>query len=236
MVLLSASALLFGCVEPPVIDPVSDKLADKVVATAEPELRLFVGLAGVIAETCLVDRMSEYTFQGQAAAALGVTVAAVTESESGAKTWAFDGVGLDGASGSLVLTTDSDRMSFSASYTDGADLRVGGEYHLVDCVGGAADTASSDATAQVSGNIDVTSAAAVHHLYIDGSTAYAALAWSPPTALAPVSGWAHWGDEASRPSEELLLNDASAIDAAAGSWPGTATGDGWSKDVSVELP
>lgn len=238
MLLLSAASLLLACVEPPVIDPVTDTLSDHVVASAEPELRLFIGLAGVIAETCVVDRMSEYTFAGQAAAALGVTQATVTESESGAKTWAFSGVGLDGADGTLVFTTDSDRMSFSTAYTDGAELRVSGEYHLVDCVGGASDTASSgaDPVALVSGNIDVAGTNATHHLYIDGSTAYAALNWEPPTALAPTAGWAHWGDDASRPTEELLLDDASGIDAAAGTWPGTATGSGWSKSVSVGLP
>jgi len=258
MVFFSAVLALLGCVEPPVVDPVTDTLAELVLQSAEPELRFFIGITGVIAETCPVDRMSEYTFRGEAAAALGVTRATVTESASGAKTWVFADVGLDGTAGNLVLTTDSARSTFSATYTVSNATVMTGAFLMVGCTSTgdpatdtstdtAADTSTDTATgtgaadfdsytAVVSGNIDMTSASATHHLYIEGGLPDSATTWSPPTALAPASGWAHWADNEQRPTEEVTLQDAANIDYPTRSWPATAIGSGWVRSVSVGLP
>jgi hypothetical protein len=242
MVFFPAALALLGCVEPPVVDPVTDKLAEQVLESAEPEFRLFIAVTGVIAETCPVDRMSEYTFHGEAAGALGVTRPTVTESASGEKTWAFADVGLDGTAGNLVLTTDSERATFSVTYAVANETVMTGAFHLMRCttVGDTgADSATVDTelyTAVVSGNIDMSTATASHHLYIDGGLPDSATTWSPATGLAPVAGWAHWADDEQRPTEEVTLEDAANIDYPTRSWPAKAIGTGWERSVSVGLP
>jgi hypothetical protein len=242
MVFFSAALALLGCVEPPVVDPVTDQLAAMVLDAAEPDFRLLISVSGVIAETCAVGRMSEYTFRGEAAAALGVTRPTVSESASGQKTWAFPDVGLDGVVGNLVLTTDSERSTFSTTYSVDSATVMTGAFHLMGCNvasdsgGDSAAVESADATAIVSGNIDVSSGAATHHLYIDGPRPESATIWSPPTGLAPAAGWAHWSDNEQRPTEEVTLEDASQIDYPTRSWPAKATGTGWERSVEVSLP
>jgi hypothetical protein len=237
MVFFSAALALLGCVEPPVVDPVTDKLAAMVLDSAEPEFRLFISVSGVIAETCAVDRMSEYTFRGEAAAALGVSRPTVSESASGQKTWAFQDVGLDGVAGYLVLTTDSERSTFLTTYSVDSATVMTGVFHLTDC-NAASDSGgdSADATAIVSGNIDVSAGSATHHLSIDGPLPSSATIWSPATGLAPAAGWAHWSDNEQSPTEEVTLEDASQIDYPTRSWPAKATGTGWERSVEVSLP
>lgn len=140
--LLPLLVSLFGCTEPPILDPVEEELANRVIATAEPQIRLFVGIAGVIAETCTVYRMSGYPFQGEAAAALRVTSANVTESTAGDKTWSFEDVGVDGTDGNLVLSTDSDRLTFEVTYTASNDTLISGEFHVLGCEPTVATTTS----------------------------------------------------------------------------------------------
>jgi hypothetical protein len=241
MVFFPAAFALLGCVEPPVVDPVTDKLAAMVLESAEPEFRLFVAVTGVIAETCAVDRMSEYAFQGETAAALGISRPTVTESASGQKTWAFPNVGLDGAAGNLVLITDSERSTFSTTYDVSNVTVMSGAFHLMGCTavgdtGGDSAAGPEGYSSVVSGNVDFNVGSATHHLYIDGPQPDSATIWSPPTGLAPAAGWAQWSDDEQRPTETVTLEDASHVDYPTRSWPAKATGAGWEQSVEVGLP
>ncbi len=124
---------LLGCVEPPILEPVEEKLADRVMEVAEPQIRIFLSVAGVVAETCLTDSMSSYVFEGAVPKAFGVTAAQVETSASGDHTWTFPHVGIDGAEGELVLVTDSGRTSFSATYTAPDNTLMDGEFHILSC-------------------------------------------------------------------------------------------------------
>lgn len=272
---------LVGCTEPPVLDPVTSKLADQILTTAEPQMRLFIGVAGVIAESCTVDGISGYTFQGETAHALGVTEAEVVTSESGDHTWTFSHVGIDGTDGTLILTTDSERTTFSVSYTAANNTLVSGDYHVLSCdppaataeagdTGtvdtGAVDTGAADTgtdtggtdtadtggtdtggtdtgattvgdwTVNVSGNLDFETVDGTNHLEIEGDKPYSSLTWLPPTALGPMSGWAHWGDQEQNPSEEITLEGAANIDYDARQWPGKASGARWVRSITIGLP
>jgi len=214
---------LFGCKEPPVLDPLTEALAGQVMAVAEPQVRLFIGVAAVVGETCVTESMSSYRFSGDAAVALGVTSASVVTSESGDHTYTFSDVGLDGTGGDLVLSTDSERTSFSVTYTADDSTLMSGEFHVLTCTanlaasrafaGDTADTAAGDTgdtggtdtgstesgdpqeyTVNVSGNIDITTSTDTDHLDIDGEAPYSAFTWAPMSAIAPASGFVHWQD------------------------------------------
>lgn len=150
---------LLGCKEPPVLDPLTEALAGQVLTVAEPQVRLFVGVAAVVGESCVTDSMTSYRFSGAAAVALGVRSASVITSESGDHTWTFSDVGLDGTGGDLVLSTDSERTSFSATYTADDNTLMSGEFHILTCSANlaasrafAGDTADTADTAAETGD------------------------------------------------------------------------------------
>lgn len=252
---------LFGCVEPPILDPVEEKLSDRVMAVAEPQIRLFIGIAGVIAESCTTESVNGYTFEGDVAHALGITSGEVVTNTSGDHTWTFSHVGIDGTDGDLVLTTDSERTSFAVTYTAPNDTLVSGEFHILSCeppesTSRAGDTGGSDTSGtdtadtgtdtgstggvgyvvNVSGNMDTTTASETDHMAIDGDKPYSSLTWAPPTAIAPMGGWINWGDAEQNPDNEVTLEGASNINYDTLTWPAKASGSRWARTVDVKLP
>ncbi len=254
---------LLGCKEPPVLDPLTEALAGQVMADAEPQVRLFMGIAGVVGESCVTDSMSSYRFQGDAALALGVTSASVVTSESGDRTWTFSNVGLEGTGGDLVLTTDSERTSFAATYTGDNSTLMSGEFHILTCsanlatsrafAGDSADTGGTDTagtdtggsssgspseyTVNVSGNMDATTATETDHMYTDGDAPYSAFTFAPISAVAPVSGFVHWQDavDDGKVEEQVTLQGAENIDYTARTWPGQASSARWSRSIVIPL-
>ncbi len=233
---------LAGCVEPPVLDAVTQKLADQVVKTAEPQIRLTVGVAGLIAESCAATDMNTYLFQGQDAQAMGVTMALVTDGP----TWTFSHVGIDGADGTLTLATDTNRVAFTATYDVTGQGSVSGTLKILNCssaadTGGATLPSADTYVADVNGSLDFnsTTSSDTTHAEIAGTGTYNSLTWSPPTVLAPTAGWVDWTNKQQSPDEEIVLAGASQIDPSTLTWPGTATGTGtsaWSANVTVRLP
>lgn len=250
-------AVLAGCTEPPVLDPVTERLAEQVLEIAEPQMRLMIGVSAIVAETCTVESLSGYTFTGEAALALGVTQADVETSESGGHTWTFAHVGIDATDGTLVLTTDSERTTVSLSYTASNNTLVSGVYHVLSCDGPAVvpdtgdtatdsgDTGATNETAaagaegytvNVSGNLDFETVDGTNHLVIEGDKPYSALTWLPPTAIAPMAGWVHWMDQETNPTEEITLEGAANIDYTTRTWPGKASGNRWARSITIGLP
>lgn len=247
------------------LDPLTEALAGQVLTVAEPQVRLFVGVAAVVGESCVTDNMSSYRFAGDAAVALGVTSASVVTTESGDHTWTFSDVGIDGTGGDLVLNTDFERTSFSVTYTADDNTLMSGEFHILTCSAnlaasrafagdtadtagdtgdtGGSDTGSSESgapeeyTVNVSGNLDVTTATETDHLAIDGDAPYSAFTWAPMSAIAPTAGWLHWQDavDDSNVENQLTLQGAENIDYAARTWPGQASSARWSRAIAIPL-
>ncbi|MSP56278.1 MAG: hypothetical protein EXR69_11850 [Myxococcales bacterium] len=250
--LLLVFAVLAGCTEPPVLDLVTERLAEQVLEVAEPQMRLLIGVSAVVAEACTVESLNGYRFVGEAALALGVTEAGVTTTASGGHTWTFEHVGLDGTDGMLILSTDSERTTVNLSYIAANNTLVNGVYHVLSCDAPApapdtgADTASDTGdtgtaapegyTVNVSGNLEFETVDGTNYMAIEGDKPYSALTWLPPTAFAPRSGWVHWSDQEANPSEEITLEGATNIDYTARTWPGKATGNRWVRSITIGLP
>lgn len=214
---LLAMNLLAGCAPSPLLESVEARLASEAVEDAEPAVRLYTGISGVIAETFAVDSIEAYAFSGESAVALGVSLATVTTGND-ILTWEFADVGLDGARGRLVVVTDLNRASFAVSY---GDVFVATLTKLLDeddraIVGGSGTFALDGVGSPISAL---------------GPAPYPGLAFSPPTAGAPSAGQLHWRDEAQGYS--MTLADAAEIEEA---WPGVMSGDGWERAVEIRLP
>jgi hypothetical protein len=217
--------LLAGCAQSPLLDTVEGKLADEALDEAEPAARLYVAVSGLVGETFAVESVNGYVFEGECAAALGAVSADVTTGND-TLTWSFDGVGLDGADGHLLITTDLDRASFDVQY-DAGDVAM-----AVTLTNQHYDADTNEGIVGGTGTWSI--AGAGRTISALGPAPYPGLAFSPSTALAPSSGQVHWANE----DEDLkmLLDDASEIDAAAGTWPGTITGGSWEREIEVRLP
>jgi hypothetical protein len=217
-------ALLAACADPPLLDAVTDELAQGAVDQAEPPIRLLSAVAGVLAEACSVTEIGSYTFTGGAARALGISTA-TAEVTSGAQTWTFEGVGLDGAAGDLSVVTDLSRANFAVAWRgDGATLSAGLE-------AAACDGQTSGA---LTGNGTWTFGAVQSTLTVLAAAPEVGLRFEPSLAATPSAGQLRWNEE-SEPLV-LLLADASAIDLEAGTWPGTVDGKGWESTVDIEVP
>jgi hypothetical protein len=218
---------LLACTEPALLETLEAELAADTVADASPGLRLFVGVAGLVAETCAIDPLNDHVFASASAEALLATTAAIEKDDvTGEFTWEQDGVGLDGADGTLTLEADDERENWSFTYDHGATEVITGTLTL-DCdalvpeslVGGSGTRSSEEGK---------------DTLTLIGEAPVTGLLFSPTTARAPDGGQARWARDDD--GTKLTLNDASEIDAVAGTWPGLASGRGWEAEVTVPLP
>lgn len=117
--LVLAFPLLAACANPPIIDPVEEQLALRVVNKAATPLRLLAATAGLIAETCPVEDVEGYFFRGGGATALNINgpAADIVKDGSGNVRWTFNGVGVDNQSGDLIVDTTGSHTSFDVVYT-----------------------------------------------------------------------------------------------------------------------
>jgi hypothetical protein len=217
-------AWLLACAEPPLLDAVAEGLAADAVDEAEPAVRLVTGITGILAEGCAVTDMGTYVYTGAAAAALGATTPTVLV-EDNAQTWTFDSVGLDGDTGELVVVTDLSRAAFAITWTgSSATLTAGLEAQTCDAQTSAAFTGT--------GTWTVGSEASTLTLLAIAPTV--GLTYAPSLDPAPSSGQLRWTKDIDK--LVILLDDASSIDADAGTWPGNASGKGWTHPVELALP
>ena len=206
---------LLACTEPPRLDRVEQALADELALDAEPSLRLFIALTGFVAETCGVEPVDEeHVFSGDAAAALGITSAADTVVDR----WTFEGVGLDGEEGTLVIS-NADRRAFEVTWTGTTAMTA--ELDLSQCD---LEEGEELALPRVTGT-------AAHE--VDGGqrqlTTFGTLLVWGIGVMPPRAGQVRW----TLANQEVTLDDASKI---TDSWPGVATSPDWERAISVALP
>jgi hypothetical protein len=218
---------LVACTPPGLLRTLQDELAADAVADAEPGLRLFVGVGGMIAETCGLDQLSDYVYSGVSAEALAATTSMVAKDDvTGEFTWEQEGVGVDGALGSLSIDADDERTTWSMTYQlEGVEV-ISGALTL--------DCDASVPEAVIGGSANRTAGEHKDTLSFIGAAPVAGVLYSPSTSRAPDAGQARWAREAT--STKLTLDDASTIDAVAGTWPGVASGRNWTAEVVVALP
>ena len=240
--------LLLACGQPPLVDTVEAKLADGVLERAEVPVRLFVAISAIIAESCGVTSVEDYTFVGGGARAMGVDTATVSVLETGDQEWVFSAAGLeDVGAGELTLETTADHGSFEVTYYAPLDIVGTGTIPVVECAVTDADPSEDgialEGEVATGGSLEFTSDTVTTKAVAEGDKPFAGLHFSPPTAPAPTAGWVQWTDEGSENErgDLLVLDGAQYIDIDADVWPGNVSGlatNGavWDRDVNVPLP
>jgi hypothetical protein len=216
--------VLLGCTQPGLLATVQDELARDVLDRSGYSTRLFVGVMGVLAETCATDAVDGYAFSGAAAGALGVYAAEVVRNDDGSKELTFAAVGLDGTEGDLTVDVDSTESTYTTTYYDeNRSLKLN--------LGFAACTTER---AIVSGSGAAVFDGETAKLTSLGNSPFVGVEWSPPTADLPSAGWAHWVSAGE--DESITLDSAENIDADELLWPATVKGRSWSREASILMP
>lgn len=218
--------VLLGCVEPGLLSGITDHLSTKVVASADPSLRLGVELASLTVELCpLKDSadLNSATFSGWGADGLNPTDLRATKGETGAGTFTFTHLGTADNPGTVNIVGNPEWNSFSFTWHgDDKSSYIGG-YALNGC----------DGAVLATGGGTYTSA--------DGTTGIVALIgdengmrFNSDAAAVPSSGQARW--QSADKKESVTLDPADSVDLAAGTWPAEIVGSGWSTEILVQFP
>ncbi|GDX80110.1 hypothetical protein LBMAG42_19210 [Deltaproteobacteria bacterium] len=222
--------LPLACEEPPLLDRVATAYGDDLVASSETALGLFVSTAAVIAEPCAAENVDAYALVGEGFHAFRVTIPVVTVEENGERTYAYGVVAFNGDSGELTLTSDAARHAWSARYT-GAQGSFLANYAASECE---VDEAGVTTLSSLAGTGTYTLTDGTEQSIAISGGSEANLEWAPATSSVPTAGAVTWQITADK--EEIVLEDASAIDTITRAWPGEAAGSGWSAGVDIALP
>ena len=222
--------LFWGCKEPGLMEAVTAALGDEVRVAAEPGLRLSTDLAGVVAETCAVEVLNGYTWSGVTASGLGmVHPDNFMEEQSGAIELEFLDVGPGDQSGTLTLSAESARASWSTHWEDNTGtLLLEGTLVVERC--------DADAV-RISGGISWHDP--LHEVSISIGDTEGFIGFETDGTGVPISGQASWNGGDTDLEATLLLDSAALgleLSQGTGRWTGLAEGKGWEHATAIAFP